>query len=270
MRHGGAALLVVALLLLGACRDGAETTSERAGTSTPEAPVAVTGGDSGRSQAVARFLSQRIAGDRPFHTVADYLTWLLGRPGTAGYAVDATPEADGGWRISVTLRAEDGRELTTGCRYGLETRFATTGVFWGDCGEMTGLWTAFAPSSFGSVAEALPFLPPVPVLLPETPPDSYQVVRVTLPAEGGEAGSNPFVFSVIFADDAGREVTLLQQPAGLNTAIFADWQACEAGRWSGPGICRSWASMGAYFLLQSETVTDDTLRQFERAIDPRR
>jgi hypothetical protein len=97
------------------------------------------------------------------------------------------------------------------------------------------------------------------------------VVRVTLPAEGGEAGSNPFDFSVVFTDDAGREVTQTQQPAGPHSAIFADWQACEAGyQRSSPRICRTRASMGAYFLLQSETVTDETLRQFESAIDRRR
>ena len=265
-------VLVLALMAvfvpIGACRDDA--TTDHVSTVPSPQPTPTSDDQGERAQFLARFLHQPIRGDRPFHTVAAYLDWLQRRPGTDSATADAVPEHDGGWRIIVTLRADDGQSVTAGCRAGLTTRFATTGVFWADCVAVTALWTAFAPARVATVAEVRPFLPPVPIFLPLVPPNSFTVLQVALPATPEQAWMNPFVFSVVFADAAGAQVTLTQQPAGLNTAIFPEYQTCVQGRWPSSGRCRAWGSMGAYFLLWSETASDDTLRAFEGAIDPRR
>lgn len=264
-------LLLAVLAAAAACRAAGPSASASNAVPSPAAtPPAVTAPEADRATVLRQFLSRPIRGSRPFAAVTDYLAWLQQRPGTDTVTTDATPDPSGDWRITMTLTADDGRVVTAGCRYGAAGRFATTGLFWTDCVELAGLWTVLAPTSFGTMAEARPFLAPVAVFLPMPPPGSFAVERVTLPETTERAWSNPFVVGVIFTDAGGIEVTLLQQPAGLNGPVFPEYQTCSQGHWPAIRPCRSWASMGAYFLLHTTTGDAALLHAFETAIDPRR
>jgi hypothetical protein len=216
------------------------------------------------------FLHHPIAGTRPFLDAAGYLDWLAHRPGTQSFTVHAN-QVDEGWQITTTLQSDAGAQATAECSPDQIASFYQTGFLWSACPELAGLWTAFAPTSFGSLREASPYLPRATVVIfePSPVPPPYRLSRVTIPATSGEAARNFFVVSMTYTDDAGNEVVVVQQP-GVNTVVFPDWGSCSSNRWTQPGSCIAWPSMGAYFLIYSATAPEDTLHQFEHALDSRR
>jgi hypothetical protein len=238
---------------------------------SPPVPVSIVG-VTDPDTAVQAFLTHPVTGDKPFRTVKEYLDWLGSRPGTRAVDIRAAPSGEHGWSMHVTVVAEDGREQEASCPFGTESPFNRTGVLWGACPELAGLWTVFAPTVFDSLAGAALYLPraTVVVFLPNPPPGTFTLRRIELPAAGDEAARHPFVITAIYVDEAGTTVRLAQQTAGLNIGIFPAWQQCTFHGQRVSGACIAWASMSASFLLASDTASAEVLHQFERAIDPRR
>ncbi len=89
-----------------------------------------------------------------------------------------------------------------------------------------------------------------------------------LPATSDAAGRNPFVFTLVYKDASGDQVRLAQQPAGLNIAIFPDWQTCKQTGQVSAGPCIAWGAFASSFLLSSDSAPSSTLQAFQRAIGP--
>jgi hypothetical protein len=177
--------------------------------------------------------------------------------------------ADADWLVHVTVNGSSNAIVAT-CRFNEQSSFYVSGALWDDCPDIAGLWVAFAPTMFSSVAEARPYLPPIPVLVPQPPPTDYAITAVRLPSEPSEAARSPWVVTLVYENSQRETVFIEQQPAGLNARVFLDWATCQSEESLSGMPCYAWAGLGAYVLVRSAEADAQTLHEFEHAIDSRR
>jgi hypothetical protein len=219
----------------------------------------------GTDAAVEAFLITPIQGVRPFPTIADYLLWLVDRPGTASFNVDAQPLGIGVWRMTIQLHSDAGSQVSAECSFNEKLGFAA-GPVWYDCPQISRLWTEFVPTHFQSIQEARPFLPPIPIFSPSVLPGSFQFSRLEFPLTPDSAAMNPFLVHIIFEDKLGNNVRLSQQPSGLNGPVFGEFSQCLLGSFNAPRSCLAWSGMANYFLLSSDTVDAQVLAEFQMMV----
>lgn len=215
------------------------------------------------------FLHRPIAGQRPFTDVMSFIEWLRSRPGISDVAMNGELVDANDWMLSITASGGTASYTAT-CEFNKDRGFAASGILWRDCPSMAGLWVVEAPDNFPSIADARPYLPAVPIVAPTPIPNDYDLAGVRLPASPAEASQQQWVITLIYKTPSGKTVFLEQQPAGLNTVVFEDWQRCNSQRWQAGSACRAWASLGAYVIVWSDDADPLELQQFEHAVDPRR